>query len=296
MAGLNKLYNKNLSKKILSYFLVMPSLDVCKKAALNALISDGKKDITSNFIPKNYYCKAYILAKSNFYLCGMIEAKEIFKKRNIKTLWKFKEGDYVKKGQKICFLEGNAREILRCERTALNFLSILSGITTKSKKISEKYGKYKVAATRKTHPLLAACEKRAVMIGGCLSHRITLADRILVKDNHLAILRKLKKNPFDLLKNKQAEIEVSNIRDAKLVAIQKFYAILLDNLPIKKFRKIVRVIRKLNKEIIIEASGRIKENEINKYLKAGANIVSTSSLILNSKPADISLEISLEIY
>ncbi|MEM4554469.1 MAG: carboxylating nicotinate-nucleotide diphosphorylase [Candidatus Anstonellaceae archaeon] len=282
------------------FFLRKPSGKNAKKAALEALRQDASKDITSVFcIKRNERCRARIVAKSDFVLCGTFEANEIFSSKKVSCKWNSSEGDEVKKGQVVCQLYGNCRAILACERAALNFLMVLSGIATASRKAAQKYGKWKVAATRKTYPGLSDSCKRAVLVGGCLTHRLSLADGILVKDNHLAMIRKRMGRIEDAIcvaissfpKGKFVEVEVSSEKEAAFAAKCGADAILIDNVGWKRFSRIAMAARQENPKIIIEASGGITMRTAAKYFEAGADFVSTSKLILGAKPANLSLEI-----
>ncbi|MEM2137488.1 MAG: carboxylating nicotinate-nucleotide diphosphorylase [Candidatus Anstonellaceae archaeon] len=272
-----------------------------KKVALAALAKDAKRDITSEgCIAKGARCIGKIVAKSNFVLCGILEADAIFASRKVKAKWNFSEGARVRQGEAICRISGNCRSVLACERVALNYLSLLSGIATKSTDASARYGKWKISATRKTLPMLSDSEKRAVRVGGCLTHRMDLSDGILIKDNHLAAIMKEKKTTRaraveiaarSFSKADFVEVEVSSVAEAVAAAKAGAKAILVDNVSPSELRKIVNAARKLNGRIVIEASGGITLANAGIYLKAGANFVSTSELTMSIEPADLSLEI-----
>ena len=216
-----------------------PSASIAKATALQALSCDAAKDITSvKCIPAGKNCSGRIVAKSSFVLCGCLEADAIFRSRRVKVRWEFHEGQRVEKGSAVSFLSGNCRGILSCERTALNYLALLSGIATKSANAARKYGKWKIAATRKTIPLLSSSEKRAVKIGGCLTHRLNLADGILIKDNHIAAIMKMKKIGRERAiqdavssfgRSSLIEVEVSSVSEAIAAVKAGANAILADN-------------------------------------------------------------------
>ncbi|MCX8196853.1 MAG: carboxylating nicotinate-nucleotide diphosphorylase [Candidatus Micrarchaeota archaeon] len=286
--------------EVIAKFSKKPSVAAAKKAACRALHEDAKKDPTSRCIPPNAQCSAKIIAKSSLLLCGKLEAEEIFKAKKIKCNWNFDEGQHVPKGSTICLLEGGCRAILAAERSALNFLIVLSGIASFCNRLSEKYGKWRVAATRKTYPGLANSCKRAVSVGGCLTHRISLGDGILIKDNHLAAIaaqdgctkaEAIKKALSGFSRKEFVQVEVSSMQEALAAVKSGAKAILVDNLPVLQFRKIARAARKENPAIVIEASGRITMQNAGRYLKAGADFVSMSSTVLGTPPADLSLEI-----
>ncbi|HIH30183.1 TPA: carboxylating nicotinate-nucleotide diphosphorylase [Candidatus Micrarchaeota archaeon] len=282
-------------------FLQEPNRVEAEKTALQSLWEDASHDITSSrAIPPHLRCSGRIVAKSNFALCGLLEANAIFKSRLVKASWRYKEGQRVKKGRVVCTVAGNCRAVLACERTALNYLSLLSGISTKCAFASKMFGKWKISATRKTLPHLSDSEKRAVKIGGCLTHRMRLGDGILVKDNHIAAImndRKVKRaeavkiavSSFE--KGKFVEIEVSSVRDAVAAAESGAGAILVDNVSPNLLRKIARQARKINRKTVIESSGGISLKNAGKFLRAGATFCSTSELTMRIEPANLSLEI-----
>ena len=268
---------------------------------MQALWRDSQHDETSvRCIPQAMHCSGRIVAKSSFVLCGALEAEAIFKSRLVSTRWHFREGQEVKKGSTVCTISGNCRSALACERTALNYLSLLSGIATKCTNASKKYGKWRVSATRKTLPGLSDSEKRAVLIGGCLTHRMALSDGILVKDNHISALMKGRGIIREAaIRSAAGSFEDGPVRgDRSLNASrsgcrgriqgrcaaggQCFAA---------RAQEIAKAAKKINRKIIIEASGGITLKNAGKYLGAGASYVSTSELTMGIEPADLSLEI-----
>ena len=278
-----------------------PSDSLAKKAALRALSLDATKDITSGrCIPGSAKCGGKIVAKSDFVLCGLMEADAIFKSRRVKVNWKQSEGARIRKGKVIAAVSGNCRAMLACERTALDYLSLLSGIATKCSAAAKKYGKRRIAATRKTLPGLSDSEKHAVVLGGCLTHRLNLSDGILVKDNHIAAIMKMKKCGREKAvyfavksfgKLSFVEVEVSSVSEAIAAAWAGAGAILVDNATPAKLRNIAKAVRKLKRSIVIEASGGITIANAGAYLRAGADFVSTSELTMKLEPANLSLEI-----
>ncbi len=286
---------------VLGRFLKRVDLGMCRAHALRSFFEDAKKDATSGrCIPANLQCTGRIVAKSDFAICGIAEADAIFRKGNVRAQWKLDEGQPVEKGEEICILKGNAQAVLACERTALNFLSLLSGVATKCRRASGKCGKWKIAATRKTLPGLSHSQKRAVALGCCLTHRLDLSDGILVKDNHIAAIMKGEKMARTTAigaavrsfpKGSFVEVEVSSVPEALAAIRAGAKAILIDNLSPGKFAQVAGAARRENGKTIIEASGGITLKNAGKYLKAGADFVSTSELTMDVAPADLSLEI-----
>lgn len=270
-------------------------------SAVRALSRDAPRDTTSlRCIPRNLHCSGRIIAKSSFALCGVAEANAVFKSRKVTVKWRYAEGERVEKGSAVSFISGNCRAVLACERTALNYLMLLSGIATKSRMASKKYGKWKIAATRKTLPCLSDSEKRAVAAGGCLTHRLSLADGILVKDNHIAAIMKergcrreeaVSAAVSSFPHGSFVEVEVSSASEALAAAKAGAKAVLADNVSPAGLRGIAKAVRRINRRIVIEASGGITLKNAGAYLRAGADFVSTSELTMKVEPADLSLEL-----
>ncbi|NQT06479.1 MAG: carboxylating nicotinate-nucleotide diphosphorylase, partial [Candidatus Omnitrophica bacterium] len=186
----------------------------------------GTIDVTTtNLISKSVKIKADILTREDGVICGIPVCEAVFEHLNAEIKFKpqVNEGDYVYKGKAVCYLEGPAWPILAGERTALNFLGRLSGISTETRKFAEKVRLYgtKILDTRKTTPGLRFLEKYAVKIGGGENHRKGLWDQVLIKDNHLKLLRSkpltmnkmLKDVRRKIQKNTKIEIEVDNLKD-----------------------------------------------------------------------------------
>ncbi len=275
-----------------------------KKKVQAALLEDASADVTTQALVLKGTARAVIVAKENGVLCGVLEAKAAFK--GLKAHWKVKEGQAFGKGQVLVEIEGEVRKILAAERTALNYLMVLSGIATTTRKWVKRFGK-RVACLRKTHPLLSPSEKRAVFVGGGLTHRWSLADGYLVKENHVFALSKQEKIPYlqalklAVRKAKKhtairpsnrlffVEVEVRSFEEAVAAASEGPDALLVDNCAPREVKRIVAMVRKSHPRILVEASGGITEGNAGAYLKAGADFVSTSALTLRAKPIDLTL-------
>lgn len=274
--------------------------EAIKERALESLKDDvAYGDITTDSLfDSDFDGSAVIIAKTPCVLAGLLEAKTIFDDGGIAITKSMKEGSQVKAGDKVMRLHGPVKEILKRERTALNYIQRMSAIATKSGELSKKWGK-RVSFLRKCDPGLLYSEKRAVMIGGCMTHRINLSDGYLIKDNHLVFLENVKEAIGKISKKARGfvEIEVSDF-DVAVAAAKTFKklglkgGILLDNMGIKEVKKAVNGIRKINGHIIIEASGGIDEKNIGDYLKTGVDFVSTSILVTNAPKVDMSLELA----
>ncbi|MCX7661371.1 MAG: carboxylating nicotinate-nucleotide diphosphorylase [Candidatus Omnitrophica bacterium] len=270
-----------------------------KKLIKLALKEDiGRADITSKLVvPQNKIVKANIITKEDFILCGIEIAKLIFKTKDksIKFYSSFKDGDFIKKQTHIADLSGRAHSILACERVALNFLCLLSGIATKTKKFVDLTQRYKVKImdTRKTLPGLRILEKYAIRIGGGFNHRLRLDEMVLIKDNHLKIValenleRIFKKNKIS--KNRKIEIEVKNLNEFKIALKLKPDIIMLDNMKVSQIREAVKLRGELPVEL--EASGGINLRNVKKIASLGVERISVGELTHSPESVEISLEI-----
>lgn len=275
-----------------------------KRFVKEALIEDAVScDVTTNsFIPGNVRVEARIIAKENGVLCGMDFAREAFKifDRNLSFAEKKKDGQLLKKGDCVAVMTGQARSVLSCERVALNFISYLSGISTQTKDVVKKVGRFgiKILDTRKTTPLYRIFEKYAVLMGGGRNHRFDLSDQYLVKDNHLFIIRNTKiinvlaqrdpKIPF--------EIEVDNFVQLKEVMAYQPAIVLLDNFTPAQVRQAVlwlkRAFPQKDKRPLVELSGGITQENISRFCIKGVDYISLGALTHSSKALDFSLEIT----
>lgn len=255
----------------------------------------GKGDITSDALLSDENVEGKIFSKEKCVLAGLEEAKNIFEKLGVEVNAYAKDGCNIRKGTAILNLKGSAKSILAGERTALNFLSRMSGIATLTNKTVGKCRRInpdvKIAATRKTTPGFRYYEKKAVMFGGGISHRYGLYDAILIKDNHIKIVGSIEECVKRAKKTqKKIEIEVENIDDAVKAAKSGADTIMFDNFTLENVKKGYEKIKKINENIKIEVSGGITPKNIADYAKC-ANIISLGMLTHSVKSVDFSLEI-----
>jgi nicotinate-nucleotide pyrophosphorylase (carboxylating) len=257
----------------------------------------GKRDLTSEAIVENRLSgKAIILAKQEGILAGSIVAKTVFQMVNPKIVFKLlkKDGQRIKKGEKVALVQGKVQSILAAERTALNFLQRLSGIAALTARYVEeiKGTKTKILDTRKTTPGLRILEKYAVKAGGGENHRMGLFDMILIKENHIragggikdAIRRAKSKHP-----KQKIEVEVRNLSQLKEAVEFKPDWIMLDNMRIQQMKKAVRMIRSGNPNIRIEASGGINLRNVRAMALTGVDFISVGALTHSAPALDLSL-------
>lgn len=255
----------------------------------------SKKDITSNyFINKKQKARATFIAEENIVVSGCNIVLEIFKKncKNFKLLFKVNDGKEVSKNKKLLVIEGNARDILSIERTALNLLQHLSGISTITSRFYKKIklSKTTLLDTRKTTPGLRKLEKYAVHIGGAKNHRLNLAERFMVKDNHLLldknIFKKIEK--MEDSKKKSLIMECDNLLQVKKAVSLKIKHILLDNMSLKKIKESYKLIGKKAK---IEVSGGVNLQNIEKISKIGIHFISVGAITQSAPAVKINLNL-----
>ena len=258
----------------------------------------GKGDVTSKLLVKKRIT-ARIITRQETIVSGTNFAKQIFLLKKCKAKIIKKDGLRAKPNQVILEISGDASAILSCERTALNLLSRMCAISTKTNQlcrlIKKVNSKSQLFATRKTAPGLRYFDKMAVEIGGGKKHRMTLSDMIMFKDNHIAI----EKSIFNLISKakktrRRIEVEVENQKDAVLAASLGAHIIMLDNFTPKQINSTITTLNNLNlrKNVLIEASGRINEKNISNYARTGVDIISVGEITNSPKAIDLSLEIN----
>jgi nicotinate-nucleotide pyrophosphorylase (carboxylating) len=262
------------------------------KRALNEdLYPSG--DITSSLVKNNKVIKFKLLSNQNAIIGGLLFAKHAFNlvDNKIKFIIKKKDGSKVKKGSLIATIEGKAKNILIAERVALNFLSHISGIATKTNQFVKLSGKKcKICCTRKTIPNLRVIQKYAVKLGGGTNHRFNLSDEYLIKDNHIAS-SDLKSLVSLAIKNKKGikiTVEVDNLKQLKTIMGLKFNTVLFDNMTIKNLKAGVKIAKKYYET---EASGNVNLKTIKSIAATGVNRISIGSITHSASAIDLKLEI-----
>ncbi|MBN1687784.1 MAG: carboxylating nicotinate-nucleotide diphosphorylase [Candidatus Omnitrophica bacterium] len=275
-------------KKLPFDFRHSPRLTALLKAALAEDIGPGDTT-TETIVPKSIGAKAYVLARQSGIFCGGEIAKELFRLVDSKVKLRFlvPEGGRFRRNQKVIVIQGSVQSILQAERTALNFLGRLCGISTKTRQFVDRIKRHKVAVlgTRKTTPLWREIEKYAVRVGGGRNHRMGLWDTIFVKENHRPYgdLGCLRRHP------RRFHIEVRNLREMWEALSLKPRVILFDNFSPRDLQRAVRLARKSQPDVILEASGGIHLQNILRYAKTGVNWISSGDLTHSVRAVNFSL-------
>lgn len=263
-----------------------------------ALLEDlSLGDITSDTIfTQENRAKAAVFAKENLVLCGMETAREVFRAVDediVFTPFK-KDGDEVKKGEKVLELEGRTLSILKAERTALNFMQRQSGIATAAREyaaVGKKYG-VMIVDTRKTQPGLRRLDKYAVRVGGARNHRISLADSVMIKDNHIAaagsIAAAVKKIKDVIGHTPKVEVETTNLEEVKEALAAGADIIMLDNMTPEQ---VAACKKEIAGRAVIEVSGGVNKNNLEAYCQAGPDVISMGALTHSVPAKDLSLKI-----
>ena len=268
--------------------------------ALREDLGEAGDITTALFVPPGSRAHARVVPRAKAVIAGPLTAAEVFRRVDpeLKISVELTDGTGLLGGETILEVRGSARSILTAERVALNFLQRLSGIATLTREFVEAVGKNpaRILDTRKTTPGLRALEKAAVAAGGGMNHRFGLFDRILVKDNHLALQPDLGKlaEAICTAKNRQpameVEVEADSLEQVRaLVELEGIDVILLDNMPTPEMREAIALGRKRN--IKFEASGGVSLKNVRRIAATGVDFISVGALTHSAPAVDISLDV-----
>ena len=250
-------------------------------------------DITSSLLKKDKVITAKLISNQKAVVAGLLFVKHTFTQvdKKIKLTIKKKDGSLVRKNSLIATIKGRANSILIAERVALNFLSHISGIATKTNQFVKLAGKKcKICCTRKTIPNLRVIQKYAVKLGGGTNHRFNLSDEFLIKDNHVASsdIKELVSLAIKNGKGKKITVEVDNIKQLKKIIGLRFNRVLFDNMKLKNLRLGVKLAKKYYET---EASGNINLKIVKSIASTGVNRISIGSITHSAPAVDFKLEI-----
>lgn len=276
-----------------------------RKALLNFLREDiGRGDITSNSVLKpNLLASSTILCKDSeqAVVAGLREVGIVFDLCKCSCTALVDEGSMVSRGNEVMRIKGRARDILKAERTALNLLMRMSGIATETKKFVEVVKKIskdiEIAGTRKTAPGLRSFDKKAIKIGGGRTHRNSLDEMVLIKDNHLVLTGSIGESISSAKKlvgnNIKVECEVTDLQSAIEAINFGADVIMLDNFSPQEVENATRVLKELGlrQKCLLEISGGISLANVSQFAKSNPDIISVGSLTHSVKSVDFSLEI-----
>ena len=263
----------------------------------SALMEDiGYGDITTeNLAGENDFLKAELNTRSEGILCGCDVFTTVYKilSDDVKIKFYFKDGDKIKKGDKIADIEGPAKDLLMGERVSLNYIQRMSGIATETRKYQDAIAPYnaKIVDTRKTTPNFRAFEKYSVKIGGGALHRFNLSDCAMIKDNHIKLAGSLTNAVNKLRQNishaHKIEVECDTLDQVKEAVDAKADIIMLDNMHVETMKKAVEII---NHQAIVEASGNVNLSTVNAIASTGVDIISSSAIVAKAPTLDLALD------
>ncbi|MGD9896600.1 MAG: carboxylating nicotinate-nucleotide diphosphorylase [Candidatus Methylacidiphilaceae bacterium] len=277
------------------------------RRALQEDLSQG--DLTSaGFLPKGVCCRAEIVAKEKGVVCGLPVVQAVFEeisRRSLQLKWMCEEADVVEAGTTVLSLSGPAALVLAGERTALNFLQHLSGIASFTRRFVEEIAGTgaRLLDTRKTLAGLRSLEKYAVLCGGGANHRLSLGDHVLVKENHLVLLKAA--YPDSWVKELglraerirrirplvRVEVEAQSLEEAAELRVLPLDLLLLDNMTVEELRKAVEMV---DGRIQLEASGGVTLENVRAIAETGVDFISVGALTHSAKAMDFSLDVAIE--
>ena len=270
----------------------LPSdIDSVVRSALAEDIGNG--DITAELIPAKKLVSARIISREDGVLCGVPWVNRVFSQldNSIAVKWQLNESETFKANQVLAQIDGSAQPIMSGERTALNFLQLLSGTATCTRELTSRiaHTSAKLLDTRKTLPGLRSAQKYAVRIGGGQNHRMGLFDAYLIKENHIAacggiseVISKVRTVSMD----KSVEIEVQNLTQLQEALTAGANKILLDNFDILTLQEAIKINQGQSK---LEASGGIDQDLLAKIAETGVDYISIGALTKHCRAIDLSL-------
>jgi nicotinate-nucleotide pyrophosphorylase (carboxylating) len=288
-------------------------VDAIIRFALKEDIWSG--DLTSgSVLDAKSTADAVMLARGKGTVCGVDIAERVFAAvdEDLKFRPVVADGDHIEPGQEIAFIEGNAISIMKAERTALNFMSMLSGVATNTRRMVDALEGtgVKLYDTRKTIPLHRYLQKYAVSMGGGYNHRKGLWDMVLIKDNHIRIFSMdhpeihreavagelVKRARANVQKNIRIEVEVETLKECGYALEERPDVIMLDNMTPAMIAEAVRMRRASGREgqVLFEVSGGITPENLRSYAIEGVDRISTGSVTGAVDPVDLSLEVILK--
>jgi nicotinate-nucleotide pyrophosphorylase (carboxylating) len=273
--------------------------DEIRDNAARALQEDiGSGDLTASLIPVDKILQATVISRENAVLCGMqwFDACFVSLAADTEIEWFAKDGDAVQAGQELCKIRGNARALLTAERSALNFLQLLSAVATQTRRYADAIAGTGavIVDTRKTLPGLRLAQKYAVTCGGGVNHRIGLYDGILIKENHIiaagGIQPALSRAREIALPGVFIQIEVESLQELQEALAAGARMVLLDNFALAQLTDAVALTRQqAGASVILEASGNITLENVRQVAETGVDRISIGSLTKNVQAVDLSM-------
>jgi nicotinate-nucleotide pyrophosphorylase (carboxylating) len=269
-------------------------VEVQRTVAASLAEDIGTGDLTARLVPASRNARGRVITREDAVLCGTAWFNAAFAalEPDASVIWHVRDGERVKPGQLLCEVDASARALLTAERTALNFVQLLSGTATLTATFVQAVAgtKAKIVDTRKTLPGLRLAQKYAVKVGGGTNHRIGLYDGILIKENHIIAAGSIKavmdKARAIAPSNVFIEIEVEDLAQLDEALAAGARMILLDNMDLDQMREAVRITKGRAE---LEASGGVNLERVRAIAETGVDRISIGSLTKDVRAIDLSL-------
>lgn len=258
----------------------------------------GTGDVTAKLVPSHQQARGHVVTRENAVICGRAWVTETFRQidATVRFKWFMNDGDRVTAEQRIFEIDGPARSILTGERTALNFLQLLSATATEARRYADAIAgtNCKILDTRKTLPGLRTAQKYAVACGGATNHRIGLFDMVLIKENHIATAGSIgaaiaaaRRNARDL----KIEVEVESLQELEQALAANPDIVMLDDFSNADMRAAVTLVRGRGSPVKLEASGSVTLETVREVAETGVDFISVGALTKNVRAIDLSMRL-----
>jgi nicotinate-nucleotide pyrophosphorylase (carboxylating) len=274
----------------------LPPQPLIEEQVRSALAEDvGSGDLTAALLPGDAGARAEVMTRDDAVLCGSPWFDEVFRQLDpaIAIDWHARDGERVRPGQTLCSVSGNLRQLLTGERTALNYLQLLSGTATRARRYADAVAglPVRILDTRKTLPGLRRQQKYAVVCGGCENHRMGLFDAILIKENHIGAAGSIAAavaSARRIAKDAPVEIEVESLEELREALDAGVERVLLDNFGVPELRRAVELTAGRSR---LEASGGITRDRLRIIAETGVDDISVGGLTKHVEAVDLSMRL-----
>jgi nicotinate-nucleotide pyrophosphorylase (carboxylating) len=273
-----------------------PDLALQVSAALREDI--GRGDVTAQLVPAAQQVRGRVITREAATLCGQAWVTETFGQLDpaIRLDWHARDGDRLKSGQEIFGVQGPARAVLTGERTALNFLQLLSATATETRRFVDAVAGTgcTIIDTRKTVPGLRSAQKYAVRCGGARNHRLGLYDMVLIKENHIAAAGSIERAIAEARSSAPGvtvEVEVESVAQLQQALAAGVDIVLLDNFTQQQMREAVKLVRARSAAVKLEASGNISLENVREVAETGVDYISVGALTKHIRAVDLSMRL-----
>ena len=279
----------------------MCQLALAEDLAILSNSDTSNSDISAELIDTGIKAKATLITRESGMFCGKYWVNKIYELLggDVKIDWRIDDGEPMTSNQVLCQFEGNARKLLTGERSAMNFVQVLSATSTITDQYVQKMNNpdCQLLDTRKTIPGMRFGQKYAVQCGGGTNHRLGLSDAFLIKENHIMAcggIREVLARANEMHPNKLLEIEVENIDELEQAIDGQAQVIMLDNFDLDGLVEAVAIRDQSKSEAKLEASGNVNLQTIAEIASTGVDFISVGALTKDIKAVDLSLRVVID--